>query len=124
VSPDNSLVISMLSHGSDTGQAKKVWQPLLDWVARSPHAYSLEGRLVIGSIPARRFWDLQWWKEHWPELPFPNPNAGRLIALFDHVLGYLHQQPIFVVDHRPNAGPNNAWWTGDAGQVGRVPARE
>jgi Berberine and berberine like len=118
VSPDNSLVISMLSHGLDTGQAKKVWQPLLDWVARSPHAYSLEGRLVIGSIPARRFWDLQWWKEHWPELPFPNPNANRLIALFDHVLGYLHQQPIFVVDHRPGAGPNNAWWTGDAGQVG------
>jgi FAD/FMN-containing dehydrogenase len=118
VSPDNSLVISMLSHGLDTGQAKKVWQPLLDWVARSPHAYSLEGRLVIGSIPARRFWDLQWWKEHWPELPFPNPNANRLIALFDHVLGYLHQQPIFVADHRPGAGPNNAWWTGDAGQVG------
>ena len=118
VNPDNSLVISMVSHGLDTGQAKKVWQPFLDWVARSPHAYSLEGRLVIGSIPARRLWDVQWWKEHWPELPFPNPNGNRLIALFDHVLGHLHQQPIFVVDHRPGAGPNNAWWTGDAGQVG------
>ena len=118
VNPDNSLVISMVSHGLDTGQAKKVWKPFLDWVARSPHAYSLEGRLVIGSIPARRFWDLQWWKEHWPELPFPNPNTNPLIALFDHVLGYLHQQPAFVVDHRPGAGPNNAWWTGDAGQVG------
>ncbi|MGC1258805.1 MAG: FAD-dependent oxidoreductase, partial [Candidatus Acidiferrales bacterium] len=118
VNPDNSLVISMVSQGLDTGQAKKVWKPFLDWVVRSPHAYSLEGRLVIGSIPARRFWDLQWWKEHWPELPFPNPNTNPLIALFDHVLGYLHQQPAFVVDHRPGAGPNNAWWTGDAGQVG------
>ena len=118
VNPDNSLVISMVSQGLDTGQAKKVWKPFLEWVARSPHAYSLEGRLVIGSIPARRFWDLQWWKEHWPELPFPNPNTNPLIALFDHVLGYLHQQPAFVVDHRPGAGPNNAWWTGDAGQVG------
>ncbi len=118
VNPDNSLVISMVSHGLDTGQAKKVWKPFLDWVARSPQAYSLEDRLIIGSIPARRFWDLQWWKEHWPELPFPNPNTNPLIALFDHVLGYLHQQPAFVVDHRPGAGPNNAWWTGDAGQVG------
>ena len=118
VSPDNTLVISMISHGLDTGQAKKVWQPFLDWVARSPHAYSLEGRLVIGSIPARHFWDVQWWKEHWPELPFPNPNGNRLIALFDHVLGYLHQQPVFDFDHRPGAGPNNAWWNGDAGQVG------
>ncbi len=118
VNPGNSLVISMVSQGLDTGQAKKVWKPFLDWVARSPQAYSLEGRLVIGSIPARRFWDLQWWKEHWPELPFPNPNTNPLIALFDHVLGYLHQQPAFVVDHRPGAGPNNAWWTGDAGQVG------
>ena len=54
VSRDNSLVINMNSHGLDTGQAKKVWQPFLDWVARSPHAYSLKGHLVIGSIPARR----------------------------------------------------------------------
>src|SRR3984893_2184017 len=118
VNPGNTLVISMLAHGLDTGQAKKIWQPFLDWVARSPHEYSVEGRLVIGSVPARHFWDLQWWKEHWPELPFPNPNANPLIALFDHVLGYLHQQPIFVVDHRPGAGPNNAWWNADAGQVG------
>jgi len=118
VNPGNSLVIGMVSHGLDTGQAKKVWQPFLDWVARSPHAYSLEGRLVIASMPARRFWDLQWWKKHWPELPFPNPNTDPLIALFDHVLGYLHQQPAFVIDHRPGADPNDVWWTGDAGQVG------
>ncbi len=118
VNPDNSLVISMNSYGLDTAEAKKVWQPFLDWVARSPHAYSLEGRLVIGSIPARRFWDLQWWKEHWPELPFPNPNGSRLTALFDRVLGHLIPQPIFDIDHRLGAGPNNAWWAGDAGQVG------
>src|SRR5260370_28960523 len=47
VSPDNSLVISMVSHGLDAGQAKKVWQPFLDWRPRSPQAYSLERRLVI-----------------------------------------------------------------------------
>ena len=118
VNPDNSLVISMVSHGLDTGQAKKVWQPFLDWVARSPRAYSLEGRLSIGSIPARRMWDLQWWTEHWPEIAFPNPNANRLIALFDYGLVHLIHQPIFDIDNRPGAGPHNAWWKGDAGQVG------
>src|SRR6202158_3080936 len=51
VNPDNSLVISMVSHGLDTGQAKKVWQTVLDWVARSPEAYSIKGHLPIGSIP-------------------------------------------------------------------------
>lgn len=118
VNPDNTLVINMVSHGLDTGQAKKVWQPFLDWVTRSPHAYSIEGRLVIGSWPARSMWDVQWWKEHWPELVFPNPNGNPLITLFDHALGYLHRQPVFVIDHRPGAGPRNAWWVGDADQVG------
>jgi len=37
VNPGNSLVINMVSHGLDAGQAKKVWQPFLDWVASSPH---------------------------------------------------------------------------------------
>jgi hypothetical protein len=46
VSPDNSLVINMLSHGLDTGQAKKVWQPFLEWVARS---------LVAGAVKRERF---------------------------------------------------------------------
>ncbi len=118
VNPDNSLDIRMVSYGLDTGQAKKVWQPFLDWVARSPHAYSIEGHLTIGSIPARRWWDVQWWKEHWPEIAFPNPNRNFLTGLFDRALTYLHWQPVFDVANRPGAGPNNVWWKGDAGQVG------
>ena len=83
VNPDNSFEISMVSQGLDTEQAKKVWQPFLDWVARSPEEYSIKGRLVIGSIPARHFWDVQWWKEHWPEVAFPNRNGihNRVVRL-------------------------------------------
>jgi len=116
VNPDNKLVIRMAAYGLDTEQAKKVWQPLLDWVASSPHAYSLEGRATIGSIPARHWWDVQWWKDHWPEIAFPNRNA--LIGLFDYALEHVFTQPVFDFDHRPGAGPNKAWWKGDAGQVG------
>jgi FAD/FMN-containing dehydrogenase len=115
VNPDNTLVIKMVSQGLDTGQAKKVWQPFLDWVAHSPQAYSIEGRLVIGSWPAQHMWDVQWWKEHWSELAFPNRNA--LTALFDYALELLIPQPVLDFDDRPGAGPNNAWWKGDAGQV-------
>jgi len=115
VNPDNALEISMVHQGLSTEQAKQVWQPFLDWVGRSPRAYSLEKRPVIGSLPAQRMWDVQWWKDHWPEVAFPNTN--RLIGLFDHVLAHV-LQPIFEIDDRPGAGPNNAWWKGDAGQVG------
>src|SRR5713101_2322986 len=46
VGPDNRLVISMLSHGLNAEQAKKVWQPFLDWVAHSAQAYALKGLVV------------------------------------------------------------------------------
>jgi FAD/FMN-containing dehydrogenase len=115
--PDNTLVIQMVSHGLDTGQVKKVWQPFLEWVARSPRAYSLEGHVTMASVPARHWWDVPWWKDHWPELVFPNPNGSHLIAWLDDALTYLHKQPLFDSDSRPGASPNNVWWTGDAGQV-------
>ena len=117
MNPDNTLDIKMISYGLDTGQEKKVWQPFLDWLARSPHEYSLEGRVDIGSIPARHFWDVQWWKEHWPEIAFPR-NGNTLHALLDDVLVHLMRQPVFDFDNRSGAGRNNMWWKGDGGQVG------
>jgi len=114
LNPDNSLEIKMLFQGLDAEQAKKVWQPFLAWVARSPKLYSV-GRVVVGSLPAQRMWDMQWLKEHWPEIAIPDTNA--LIGLFDYALAHIFQ-PIFEIDDRPEAGPNNTWWKGDAGQVG------
>ncbi len=116
VKPDNTLEIRMVSHGLDTEQMKALWQPFLDWVRGLPQAYSVDGRVVIGSIPARHWWDVQWWKESWPEIAFP--RDGLLHGLLDDVLLQVMQQPTFDFDNRPGAGPNNAWWKGDAGQVG------
>jgi hypothetical protein len=118
VNPDNKLVINMVSQGLDAEQARSTWQPFLDWVARSPHDFSIEGRVIIGSMPARGWWSVEMWKEHWPELVFPNPSGGPLLQLFDAALGHLHWQPALTIDPRPGAGPNNAWWKGDGGQVG------
>ncbi len=115
VNPDNSLVISMTSQGLDTEQAKKIWQPFLDWVAQAPQAYSIKGPLTIGSVPARNWWDVQWWKEHWPEIAFP--RDGLFHGLLDDVLVHV-MQPVLDFDNRPGAAPNNAWWKGDGDQVG------
>jgi FAD/FMN-containing dehydrogenase len=119
VNPQNSLEFNMLGHGLDTAQARKAWQPFLDWVGRSPQAYSIERHMVIASVPARHFWDPQWWNAHWPELPFPNPQGRRMISMFDEVLGHLVENPVMTMDPRPGAGPNNAWWSGNTNQVGQ-----
>jgi hypothetical protein len=84
----------MVSHGLDTEQTKKLWQPFLDWLGRSPHNYSVESTPILGSMPARNWWDPEWRAQH-------------------------HHHS-FVSDPRPGAGPINVWWTGDGGQVGQV----
>jgi FAD/FMN-containing dehydrogenase len=93
-SPDNTLEISMVHQGLDTDQAKKVWQPFLDWLAQSSAAYSIASEPVIGSIPFRHWWDPDWLKEN-------------------HL-------DVFKSDPRAGASPMNVWWNGDSGQVGWV----
>ena len=93
VNPENSLDIMMVSHGLTTEQTRKLWQPFLDWVAASPGDYTLAAPPIIGSMPARAWWDPAWREQH-------------------------HQQHVFISDSRPNARPIDAWWNGDGGQVG------
>jgi FAD/FMN-containing dehydrogenase len=93
VNSDNSLTISMVSYGLDSAQAKKVWQPFLDWVAGSASVYALKAPPIIGSLPARNWWDPEWRAQH--------------------------HHPVFVLDSRPGASPGDVWWTGDGGQVGQ-----
>jgi FAD/FMN-containing dehydrogenase len=114
--PANTLGISMVSQGLDTEQSQKVWQPFLDWIKGSSGDYSIEGRTVIASFPARHFWDMQWWKGHWPEVAFPR-NGNPLHALLDDVLVHVMSPPVMNFDNRPDAGPNNGWWKGDGDQV-------
>jgi FAD/FMN-containing dehydrogenase len=94
VAPDNSLGVSMVSLGLDTAQAQKIWKPFLDWLNRSPSVYSIEAPPIIGSMPARHWWDVDWRKEN--------------------------HHNVFVADSRSGAASDNVWWTGDAGQVGWV----
>jgi len=91
IGSDNVLGVSMVSLGLSTEEARKVWQPFLEWIARSSAAYTIEPGMVLGSMPAEHWWDVEWRKEQ-------------------------HHQ-VFASDERPGASPNNVWWTGDRGQV-------
>jgi hypothetical protein len=88
---DNVLDLLMVCHDLSTEEVRKIWQPFLDWVMRSPAAYTIEGPPILGSMPARHWWDVEWRKQN--------------------------HQAVFNLDQRPGAGSSNAWWTGDAGQV-------
>ncbi len=116
IRPDNTFEIAMLSHGLDAEEPKKIWQPFLDWVKRS-NDYSVKWPVTIGSIPARHFWDAQWWKEHWPEVVLPR-NGNPLRALVDDVLVGVIPQPTLTFDDRPGADPNHGWWKGNTFECG------
>jgi FAD/FMN-containing dehydrogenase len=91
VSPRNVLSISMVSHGLSTDEAKKAWRPFLDWVDRSRGDFTIPEKPTIASVPARKWWDVEWWREN-------------------HL-------DVFVSDSRPGANSQNVWWSGDGGQV-------
>jgi len=91
IAGDNVLDLLMVCHDLSTEEVKKIWQPFLNWVARWPAAYTIQGQPILGSMPARHWWDVEWRKQN--------------------------HQAVFNFDQRPEASSSNAWWTGDAGQV-------
>jgi FAD/FMN-containing dehydrogenase len=91
IGSDNVLDLLLVCHDLSTQEVRKIWQPFLDWVARSPGAYTIDGQPILGSMPARHWWDVGWRKQN--------------------------HQAVFNLDQRPGAGSGNAWWTGDGGQV-------
>ena len=91
VGSNNVLSVNMVSYDVESNEGKKVWQPFLDWANGSRGAYTFVGNPIIASIPARKWWDVEWSKENLP---------GR-----------------FVADARPGANPNNVWWQGNVGET-------
>jgi FAD/FMN-containing dehydrogenase len=89
---DNTLAITMVSQALSQQQAEDVWQPFLDWVAASPHELAFTRGPAIRSMPARDWWNIEFRRRHLPAT--------------------------MRFDDRPGAPAGNAWWSGDAGQVG------
>jgi FAD/FMN-containing dehydrogenase len=90
--PNNSLAITMVSQGLDKQQAETVWQPFLDWLSGSPQDFTLASAPIIGSIPARNWWDAEFRRKNLPNT--------------------VHS------DDRPGAPETHMWWVGNQNEVG------
>lgn len=88
---DNTLRLAMVFQGLDKSQAEKVWAPFLDWV-RAHEEYSFVEPVQVMALPARHFWDAEFFRQHAPGL--------------------------MVDDDRPGAPRNHVLWAGDQDQVG------
>jgi FAD/FMN-containing dehydrogenase len=84
------LHLSMVFQGLDRAQAQAVWAPFLDWV-RASEDYRFKEPTIM-AVPARRFWDADFWSKAAPG--------------------------IMVKDEREGAPSHHAVWQGDRGQVG------
>ena len=92
--PGNTITISMVFQGLDRQQAESVWHPFLDWVADSPHDFSIQSPVTLVDVPARHFWNAELIRVNLPS--------------------------VIVSDDRPGAPEGNFLWAGDHGQVGWV----
>ena len=89
---DNTLRLSMVFQGLDQAAAEKVWAPFLDWV-RARKAYRFTDEVHVLALPARHFWDAEFFRQHAPQL--------------------------IASDSRPGAPRDHIVWAGDQGQVGQ-----
>jgi FAD/FMN-containing dehydrogenase len=83
------LGLSMVFQGLNQGQAAAAWEPFFDWV-RAHKDYTFEEPLFL-AVPARRFWDADFWDKTIP---------GNMVR-----------------DGREGAPAHHAVWGGDRGQA-------
>jgi FAD/FMN-containing dehydrogenase len=91
--PANALSVNMVCHGLDRAQIEATWKPFLDWVAASPHEFSMEKPPTIASIPARHLWDTEFLQNNVPG--------------------------VVLRDDRPAASERNLFWASNLGEAGQ-----
>ncbi|HEY4090720.1 MAG TPA: FAD-binding oxidoreductase [Luteibacter sp.] len=88
---DGRIDLRMLFQGLAEDQVRAAWKPFLDWVA-TRKAYTWKDAFWVGAMPARHFWDIDFYQEH----------------------GLTYAAP----DKRPGAPGYHMVWAGDQEQVG------
>jgi FAD/FMN-containing dehydrogenase len=89
----NNLVrLSMVFQGLNKAQAQATWAPFLDAVRAHP-GWHIDEEVGVFALPARHFWDADFFRQNAPDLIIP--------------------------DRRPGAPRDHVLWAGDEGQVGQ-----
>lgn len=89
---DNVMRLSMVFQGLGKQEAEQVWAPFLSAVRAHPE-WHIQDDVQAMALPARHFWDADFFREHAPDLIVP--------------------------DRRPGAARDRMLWAGDQGQVGQ-----
>jgi FAD/FMN-containing dehydrogenase len=90
----DTVKIQMVFQGLTQRQANEAWEPFINWVKTSPQDFSIERPMLVAALPARQFWNPEFWKKYFPT------NV--------------------VWDDRPGAPAGNFFWVGDQDQAGQV----
>ncbi len=88
---ERRMSLAMVFQGLDRAAAEAVWAPFIDWVKQRP-AYSFRKPLQVLAMPARHYWDADFFRAHAPD--------------------------VVVADSREGAPRDHILWKGDQGQVG------
>lgn len=88
---DNVLRLAMVFQGLSQQQAQATWQPFLDWVHASDDYRFVKPPQIL-ALPARHFWDAEYFRQHLPSA--------------------------IVADDRAGAPRNHMLWAGDHAEVG------
>jgi FAD/FMN-containing dehydrogenase len=87
----NTVDVNMVFQGLGQQQAEEVWAPFLAWLRERPE-YTFEKPFRAIALPARHFWNVEFFKKHAP---------GFMLA-----------------DERPGAPAHHGVWKGDAEDAG------
>jgi FAD/FMN-containing dehydrogenase len=89
---DNTIAVSMRFQGLEQSEAEAIWRPFMAALADAPKDFIVEAPLEVIAMPARHYWDAEYFLKHFPT------HAVR--------------------DDRPGAPSTNVFSSGDAAQVG------
>lgn len=87
------LSISMMFQGLTQEEARAAWAPFLAWIAERGADYTLAADPIIVGLPGGKLWDP----------------------------AFLRTLPgVVLSDDRPDASPDNVFWTGNLGEAGQI----
>ncbi|HEX4200862.1 MAG TPA: FAD-binding oxidoreductase [Chthoniobacterales bacterium] len=91
-SGNNQLAITMSVQGLAKSEVENLWKPFFDRIKKSPEKYTIASDPIISAIPARKYWDADFFKKYAPEVVSP--------------------------DFREGASDKHYWWTTNNNEIG------
>lgn len=91
---DNTMEFALTMIDLDETDARAVWQPFTDWLAR--HDDAVSGEIYFASLPFTAMWDADWWTASVPDFITRDDRPGQPPGLYwwasnqSEVSQYLH----------------------------------